>query len=57
MELKQKGTTAAIGAFGQLRVSLIWTSAVDLDLMVFYRTKGRPNRRSVFRQLCRGESG
>ncbi len=39
MELKQKGTTAAIGAFNQLRVSLIWTSAVDLDLMAFYRTK------------------
>ena len=57
MELKQKGTTAAIGAFGQLRVSLIWTSAVDLDLMVLLSNQGRPNRRSVFRQLCRGESG
>lgn len=39
MDLKQKGTTAAIGAFKQLRVSLIWTSAVDLDLMAFYKTK------------------
>ncbi len=39
MDLKQKGTTATIGAFKQLRVSLIWTSAVDLDLMAFYRTK------------------
>lgn len=39
MDLKQKGATAAVGAFKQLRVSLIWTSAVDLDLMAFYRTK------------------
>lgn len=28
-----------IGSFKQLKVSLIWTSAVDLDLMAFYRTK------------------
>ena len=39
MELKKKGSAAAIGSFNQLRVSLIWTSAVDLDLMAFYRTK------------------
>ena len=39
MELKQKGESAAIGAFNQLKVSLIWTSAVDLDLMAFYKTK------------------
>ena len=39
MELKQKGASAAIGAFKQLKVSLIWTSAVDLDLMAFYKTK------------------
>lgn len=39
MELKQKGSSAAIGAFEQLKVALIWTSAVDLDLMVFYKTK------------------
>lgn len=39
MELKQKGTNAALGAFKQLKVSLIWTSAVDLDLMAFYKTK------------------
>jgi len=39
MELKQKGASAAIGAFNQLKVSLIWTSAVDLDLMAFYKTK------------------
>jgi len=39
MELKQKGEKADIGAFKQLRVSLIWTSAVDLDLMSFYKTK------------------
>ena len=25
--------------FKQLKVSLIWTSAVDLDLMAFYKTK------------------
>jgi tellurite resistance protein TerA len=39
MELKQKGESASIGAFKQLKVSLIWTSAVDLDLMAFYKTK------------------
>ena len=39
MELKKKGETATIGSFKQLKVSLIWTSAVDLDLMAFYQTK------------------
>lgn len=39
MELKQKGANASIGAFKQLKVSLIWTSPVDLDLMAFYKTK------------------
>ncbi|MDM8552069.1 stress response protein [Desulfobacterales bacterium HSG2] len=39
MELKQKGANAEIGAFKQLKLSLIWTSAVDLDLMAFYKTK------------------
>ena len=39
MELKQKGSKADIGAFKRLDVSLIWTAAVDLDLMAFYRTK------------------
>lgn len=39
MELKQKGAKADIGAFKQLRVSLIWTAPVDLDLMAFYRTR------------------
>ncbi|MDM8525474.1 hypothetical protein QUF80_19065 [Desulfococcaceae bacterium HSG8] len=39
MELKQKGENAAIGDFSQLKVSLIWTSSVDLDLMAFYKTK------------------
>ncbi|MCP4352126.1 MAG: stress response protein [Desulfobacterales bacterium] len=39
MELKQKGAKADIGAFKQIKVSLIWTSAVDLDLMAFYKTK------------------
>jgi len=39
MELKQKGEKADIGSFNQLKVSLIWTSAVDLDLMAFYKTK------------------
>lgn len=39
MELKQKGQKADIGAFKQIRVSLIWTSPVDLDLMAFYKTK------------------
>ena len=39
MELKQKGEKADIGSFKQLKVSLIWTSAVDLDLMAFYKTK------------------
>ncbi|MFH1464301.1 MAG: stress response protein [Pseudomonadota bacterium] len=39
MELKQKGASANLGSFKQLKVSLIWTSAVDLDLMAFYKTK------------------
>lgn len=39
MELKQKGANAALGSFKQLQVSLIWTAAVDLDLMAFYKTK------------------
>lgn len=39
MELKQKGAKADIGAFKQIKVSLIWTSAVDLDLMAFYKTR------------------
>ncbi len=39
MELKQKGTKADIGAFKRIDVSLIWSSAVDLDLMAFYRTR------------------
>ncbi|MDM8538688.1 stress response protein [Desulfobacterales bacterium HSG17] len=39
MELKQKGAKADIGDFKQLNISLIWTSAVDLDLMAFYKTK------------------
>ncbi len=39
MELKQKGANAMIGSFRQMKVSLIWTSAVDLDLMAFYKTK------------------
>ena len=39
MELKQKGASAMIGDFKQLKVSLIWTSSVDLDLMAFYKTK------------------
>ena len=39
MELKQKGTSAQLGAFNQLKVSLVWTSAVDLDLMAFYKTR------------------
>lgn len=39
MELKQKGNSAQIGSFKQLKVSLVWTSSVDLDLMAFYKTK------------------
>jgi len=39
MDLKQKGAKADIGSFKQLNISLIWTSAVDLDLMAFYKTK------------------
>ena len=39
MELKQKGTKADIGAFSRINISLIWSAAVDLDLMAFYRTK------------------
>ncbi|MBT9146853.1 MAG: hypothetical protein DDT32_00600 [Syntrophomonadaceae bacterium] len=39
MELKQKGDKAVIGDSKQLKVSLVWTSAIDLDLMAFYKTK------------------
>ncbi len=39
MELKQKGASADIGAFKQIKVDLVWTAAVDLDLMAFYKTK------------------
>lgn len=39
MELKQKGAKADIGAFKQIKLSLVWTSAVDLDLMAFYKAK------------------
>lgn len=39
MELKQKGGNAQIGGFKQLKVDLIWTAPVDLDLMAFYKTK------------------
>ncbi len=39
MDLKQKGADAVIGNFKQMKVSLIWTAEVDLDLMAFYKTK------------------
>jgi len=39
MDLVKKGADAQVGAFKQLMVSLVWTSAVDLDLMAFYKTK------------------
>lgn len=39
MELKQKGAKADIAGFKWLDISLIWTSAVDLDLMAFYKCK------------------
>jgi uncharacterized protein involved in tellurium resistance len=39
MELKQKGEKADIGAFKQIKVSLLWGAAVDLDLMAFYKTR------------------
>ncbi len=39
MDLKQKGTSAQIGGFKQLKVELRWTADVDLDLMAFYVTK------------------
>lgn len=39
MNLVKKGATAQLGAFNQLKIQLKWTSAVDLDLMAFYKTK------------------
>ena len=39
MDLVKKGESASIGSFKQLKVTLAWTSAVDLDLMAFYKTK------------------
>lgn len=39
MDLSQKGSFVSISEFNNLTVELIWTSAVDLDLVVFYRTR------------------
>jgi tellurite resistance protein TerA len=39
MDLKQKGNSAQIGGFKQLKAELRWTAEVDLDLMAFYVTK------------------
>lgn len=39
MDLVKKGASAQLGSFSQLMVTLSWTSAVDLDLMAFYKTK------------------
>ena len=39
MELSQKGSFVSISDFERLKVELVWTSAVDLDLMVFYKTR------------------
>ncbi len=39
MELSQKGSYTSIEEFNRLRVELVWTSQVDLDLMVFYKTR------------------
>ncbi len=36
---KGGGGEVRIGAFTQMKVSLCWTAAVDLDLMAFYRAK------------------
>lgn len=38
VELKEKGSDAQLGEFDQLKVDLVWSSAVDLDLMAFYKT-------------------
>ena len=39
MELKQKGTTANVGSFKQLTISMKWTTAADFDLAATYETK------------------
>ena len=38
MELNQKGSHVSISEFNNLKITLVWTSAVDLDLLVFYKT-------------------
>jgi len=39
MELKQKGSSANVGGFKQLMVSMKWTTAADFDLSAAYETK------------------
>lgn len=39
MELKQKGTSATVGGFKQLMVTMKWTTAADFDLGAVYETK------------------
>ena len=39
MELNEKGAYVSISEFNKLKVELVWTSPVDLDLMVFYKTR------------------
>jgi tellurite resistance protein TerA len=39
MELKQKGTSANVGGFKQLMVTMKWTTAADFDLGAVYETK------------------
>ncbi len=38
-DLTTKGSHVSISAFNNLTVELVWTTAVDLDLVVFYKTR------------------
>jgi len=39
MELKQKGSSANVGGFKQLMITMKWTTAADFDLAAAYETK------------------
>lgn len=57
MELKKKGNDALIGSFSQMQISLIWTSAVDLDLMAFYKSKDGRSGGIYSQNYAGGSSG
>jgi len=51
MELKQKGTSANVGSFKQLMVSMKWTTAADFDLAAVYEDKSGKSGLVYFGEL------